>query len=213
MPAPKSIQFSSALLLGAGGLVLLRAVFELIFVNTDLSGYKDAYTGHTGSGLASIIGAVGAIFGATVVWLLAVLNSSGRQAARITTFVLGWLFLVCGGFGSLAGAFHRPARSAGSGLAAQVTPIAYGTISGGLELMAMVAALAAMALLALPAASAFFENRRLTAYAKALGYPPITPPAGYRMPEPPTTPPSGYQMPEQAPHTSGIPAIDPWAQN
>lgn len=204
MAPPGSMRVSSGLLFGVGGVIVVRSAVELVFVNTGLSVYHDAYTGKTGSGFASIAGATVGILAAAAIWILAVLNLNGRHGARVATLVLGSLFLLCQGFGTSATDFHQPARSAGAGAVARVLPAAYGIGIGGLEALAVLATAAALVLLALPASNHFFQNRRLAAYAKVLMKHPNAYPAAPA--------PHGWPVPDQEPHTSSTPAIDPWAE-
>ncbi|WP_153040210.1 hypothetical protein [Actinoplanes sp. TFC3] len=200
-PLPTSVRASSALLFSVAGLALLQAIIELVFVNTDLSVYRDAYRGDTGSGFGSLVSATVGIFFAAVAAILAILNNHGRKNARIATLVLGGLFLLCGGLGSISGDLHRPSRPSGSGALAHVMPMAYGTSVGAADLLTVAAVLAALVLLALPSANRFFSIPRNVAYV----YVPV-PPAGSA--PPPAYPPA----PEHPPHTGSIPAIDPWAE-
>ncbi|MFI5934580.1 hypothetical protein [Actinoplanes sp. NPDC051494] len=211
MAPPPTMRLSSALLFTAGGLTILKAAYELVFTNTDLSVYRDAYTGGTGSGFASLAGATFGIFFAAGACILAILNSRGRHPARVVTLVLGWLFLVCGGFGSLAGRFHRPAGSAGDSTFTKILPAAYGTGVGVLDVLIFLAVLAATVLTVLPPSNRFFQNRKLTAYAQVLmTQTGMTYPPQYH----PHTPPpfQAPAQPPQPPHTTSIPAIDPWAE-
>jgi hypothetical protein len=207
--SPTSVRFSSALLFGVAGLSVLSAVVELVVVNTDLSVYRDAYTGETGSGFVSIAGATLDIFFAGGAAVLAVLNGQGRKNARLTTYVLGGIFLFCGGLGTLSDPFHGPAGSAGEG-ALRFMPVAYGISAGLLDALTVLGTLTALVLLALPPSSRFFEACHRNRYVLVVAPPPHI---GY--PAPATGTPHPFDIPAQPelpPHTGSIPATDPWAE-
>jgi hypothetical protein len=208
--SPTTVRFASALLYGVAGLCLLSAVVELVFVNTDLSVYRDAYTGDTGSGFRSLVSATLDIFFAGGAAVLAVLNGQGRRNARVTTYVLGGIFLLCGGLGTLSDPFHGPSRSAGGGAFQRVMPAAYGFGTGAIDALTAVAVLTALVLLAVPPSSHYFETCHRNRYTLIVTPPPHT---GY------DTPSAGISQPfatpaqrDLPPHTSSIPAIDPWAE-
>ena len=201
---PFTVRLSSALLFGVAGLALLEAVIELVFVNTGLSTYRDAYTGETGSAFASLTSFTLDLFFAAGATILAILTNHGRNNARVVTLVLGVLFLFCGGFGNLSEGLHRPSRSAGVGTLAEVMPAAYGITVGILDVLTVVGILGALVLLALPPSNRFFQTPR------PFSPPPFPPPSQFQPPSSYSPPPS---VPEQAPHTSSIPAIDPWADH
>ncbi|GLY99421.1 hypothetical protein [Actinoplanes sp. NBRC 103695] len=207
---PLTMRLSSGLLFGAAALILLDVIVDLVFVNTDLSVYKDAYTGDTGSGFGSLVGATIGILVAAVVSILAIMNSHGSEKARVTTLVLGGLFLVCSGFfGSLAGGLHSPSAPLDGGGAANVIPGAYGIVTTALDVLNLLAVLGGLVLLVLPPSTRYFHSRRPVAYIPVYhtttGQPviqhPVTPP-----------PPSAPPQPPQPPHSASIPMADPWAE-
>ena len=218
MVRPTSVKASSVLLFAVAGITLLEAAIELVFVNTGLSVYRDAYTGDTGSGFGSIAGATVDILLAAGVSILAILNGHGRNNARVVTLVLGGIFLFCGGLGTLTDRPEGPAGSAGDGALAKVLPAGYGLTVTILDLLIILLILAAMVLLALPPANRFFLPRRPVAYPPPpyVGYPqPAQPfpsqqfaanPQFFSSPAAITPPP-----PPPPPHTTSIPATDPWA--
>lgn len=210
---PFTVRLSSALLFGAAGLAVLEAVVELVFVTTDLNTYREAYTGEASSTFGSLTSFTLDVFFAAGVSILAILNNHGRNNARVVTLVLGGLFLFCGGFGNLSDGLHRPSRSAGVGTAAEVMPAAYGIATGIFDVLTVVTILGALVLLALPPSNRFFQAPQPAAYPPpmptgSLGY---SVPPSYSVPGPsPFSPPPAS---EQSPHTSSIPAIDPWADH
>jgi len=193
---PFTVRLSSALLFAVAGLALLEAILDIVFATTDLSRYRDAYTGDTGSGFASLAGFTLDLFFAAGATILAVLNNQGRNNARVVTLVLGGLFLFCGGFGNLSDGLHRPSRSAGVGTLAEVMPAAYGILIGIFDVLTVLATLGALVLLALPPSNRFFH----TPPQPLRGYPPHMPPPGPTPPHglsPYPTPPHGLTPPRR----------------
>ncbi len=214
---PTGVRLSSALLFGVAGLALLEAVVELIFVNTDLSVYRDAYTGDTGSGFGSVVVATLGILFAAGASTLAVLNNHGRKNARVTTYVLGGIFMFCGGLGTITGGLHGPERSAGDGGLARVLPAAYGIGIGVVDVLTAVAILAAIVLLSLPSSNRFFTASEAAHHAGKLAglayapYPPYQTSHAFT-PNPTPQPYAAPPRPAPPPHTGSIPAVDPWAE-
>lgn len=209
---PLTVRLSTWLLFGAAAMILLDVIVDLVFVNTGLSVYKDAYTGDTGSGFASLVGATVGILVGAAVCILAIMNSHGSEMARVTTLVLGGLYLVCSGFfGSLTGGLHSPsAPLAGGGAAARILPGGYGIVTAALEFLVLLAILTGLVLLVLPPSTRYIHSRRpvgyvtIPMYHTTTGHPVIPQPAVQH----PTTPPP----PAQAPHSASIPMADPWAK-
>ena len=241
-PAPPFlVRLSSWLLFGVGGILLLSAIVDLTFVNTDLSVYKDAYTGETGSAFGSLVYATLHLVAGAAVASLGIMNVHGSERFRITTFVLGGIFLTCGGWGNLAEGFHKPLGQVGAEGFARAMPAVYGIVSGVLDLMMVLVLLTALVLLALPPSTRFFHGRRPVGYVTIPVYhstgdqpslsvhPPsagVHPPsAGAHPPTPGAHPPSaglhepGPHLPgshppgpAREPHTTSIPMADPWAE-
>ncbi|MFG1610195.1 hypothetical protein [Actinoplanes sp. NPDC049265] len=220
MPVPATIRLSSGLLFGVAGLLLLNAVIELVFTNTGLSIYKDAYNGDTGSGFGSLLWATSALLIGAVVCILAILNRHGSDKSRITTLVLGGLFVVCGGAGNLSGSFHRPRRAAETVSAAvgQWVPAMYGLTMAILELLVLLATLTALVLLVLPPSTRFIHSRRKVEYIllpmpHPTGQTPLPPvPQPYGGPSATPLPPSPPARPQE-PHSASIPMADPWGDD
>lgn len=213
MPPP-GVRLSSALLFGVAGLALVEAVIELVFVNTDLSVYRDAYTGDPGSGFGSVSVATLGILFAAGASMLAVLNNHGRKNARITTYVLGGIFMFCGGIGTLTDGVHAAVDPAGDGTVARVLPVAYGVSVAAVDVLTVVGIIAAIVLLSLPSANRFFTASQAAHHAQKLAglhYAPMPHPGfvpyGTGSPQPYAAAPP----PDLEPHTGSIPATDPWA--
>jgi len=208
--SPTSVRFASALLFGVAGLSVLSAVVELVVVNTELSTYRDAYTGETGSGFGSIFRATVDVFFAGGVAVLAVLVGQGRKNARVSAFVLGGIFLVCGGLGNLSNPFEGPAGSAGRGAYETMIPAVYGISVGLIDALTALAAVAALVLLAVPPSNRFFEACHRSKYVLIVAPQPHVghDTSGTGTPYPFTIP----AQRELPPHTGSIPATDPWAE-
>jgi len=219
---PPIVRLSTGLLFGAAGLVLVDAIVDLVVVNTDLSVYKDAYTGDTGSGFASLVGATVGILVAAGVSILAILNRHGSEKARITTLVLGGLFTVCTGFfGSLSGGFHPPSSSLDGGRVERALPAGYGVLVTVLDLLTVLAVLGGLVLLVLPPATRYFHGRKPVGYVTVPLYHTTT---GHPVVQHPTTPPPFPQPPAHSspfpaqpspppePHSASLPMADPWAE-
>ncbi|MEV6631875.1 hypothetical protein AB0M54_14095 [Actinoplanes sp. NPDC051470] len=208
-PPPLTMRLSTGLLFGTAGLLLLNALVELVFTNTDLSVYKDAYTGDTGSAFGSLAWATFVLLIGAGVCILAILNSHGNEKSRVTTLVLGGLFMVCGGVGSLAGGFHNPTGSAGSGAAARVLPATYGLTVTILDGLVLLSTLIALVLLVLPPSTRFFHSRKkvefTVTWVPAAPAPPPPPPFG--------GPAFGPPVVDQTPHSANIPMADPWSES
>jgi hypothetical protein len=190
------------------GLSLVSAVVELVFVNTGLSVFRDAYTGETGSGFGSIVGATLDIFFGGGAAVLAVLTGKGRKNARVTAYVLGGIFLICGGLGNVTDALHGPRGSAGDGALGQVMPAVYGIGAGLLDVLIALAVLTALVLLAVPPSNRYFVACERNRYVLLV----VPPHAGYDTSGGPPHPLGIPAQRELPPHTGSIPAIDPWAE-
>ena len=58
----------------------------------------------------------------------------------MATYVLGGIFLICGGLGTLRDPFHRPSATAGGGTFAHAMPYVYGISTGVLDALTALAA-------------------------------------------------------------------------
>jgi len=173
-PTPATVRAATWLLFGIGGIILVKAAVDLIVINTPLSVYRDAYTGETGSGFESIAGATFDILFAAAVAILAILNNHGRNGARVTTLVVGGIFLLCGGSNSLndLAAAGKPADPLdGQGRLAAVLPAGYGILFALLDLLILVAVAGAVILLALPPSNRYFRRLPVGGYPAAYPVP------------------------------------------
>lgn len=235
---PATVRAASYLLFAIGGITLLKAAVDLIVVNTPLSVYRDAYTGGTGSGFASIAAATFDIFLAAGVAILAIMNNHGRNGSRVTTFVLGGIFLLCGGLDSV-GDLPSSGKAAGTladrGRFAAALPSGYGILFAFLDLLIVLAVVGAVVLLALPPTNRFFRHRAALLPGLVPHPYPGAPYPGPSYPGParagqlfPGPAQAGVSQPfasqvgmgspgfelrpsSEPPHTSSLPPIDPWA--
>jgi hypothetical protein len=152
--------------------------------------------------------------------VLAIFVSRGAQPARIITWVLSGLAVLCLGCGSLVNAIVPSLLSAdtsGQGAAAAElldliranTPDWIYYLSSAMNILVVLALLAVIILLALPASNDFFRRE------VELWVPPTAPSGGYPQMPPPAIPqnPPGTTLPEPpAPPTPPQPPSDPTKQ-
>jgi hypothetical protein len=207
-PRPGTVTVASLLLFGLAVLQLISVVIQLTAVGTTTQAIRDygvqvgeTATSTTAATVAQVttyfVVGLGLLYAAAFA-VLGMLVGKGRNAARITTWVLAGLSLCCG-VGGLAGnaasglmqggntgAFDSAAmtRLVESRLPGWYTPVVT-TIS----VLTIVLALAVIILLALPAANDFFRKPAAPAWEP--------PPPGVDYPPPPGGGPSdpGYPPP------------------
>ncbi|MFI7545637.1 hypothetical protein [Actinoplanes sp. NPDC049599] len=209
MPAaparPTVVTVSSYLLYFSAAASIVSAVLSLTTVSTIRDVYADLYDDTANSGMESIIVAVSVvgvvinILFAAGLAILAIYNNRGRQGARITTWVLGGIFLCCNGFGLLgnaatsgmnldAGSTSGPSASEVEARLSDELPGWFTPISTTLTVLIVLALLGAVILLALPAANAYFRKPQVA-------WDPLNPYPGY---------------PGQAPPYPGYPSQSPY---
>jgi hypothetical protein len=223
----------------AAGLLLLVAIAQvaglvlaLSYAGTVRDVYTKAYKGTDAEGaiklfttLGSVVSIVlGLLFAAAFV-VLALLNSRGKNPARITTWVIGGIALCCIGFGLATSAAGNSFTMRGGGTNSNLPdpaevrrqlnaalPSWYNGLSVTVSLIGLLALLAALILLALPPSNEFFRKPQPQWQAPP-GYPPpgyLPPsypqagpaPAGYAQPgspPPPGSPATGYPQPGTPP--------------
>ncbi len=202
---PTTVTVSSYLLMLVAALSAIGAVISLTSIGTVSQAWRDVYRGDQQLAQASsfAVGAVGGGAAVLLLWaavlvILAILNNRGRNASRIVTWVLGGISLCCSGFSLLGNAISGAANLQGTGGAEseqfqrrldELTPAwqePVGLITNILTLLAM---LAALILLALPASNAFFRKPA------AAGWMPPGPGSPY-----PSAPPPYPSYPGQQPY-------------
>jgi hypothetical protein len=192
-PAPRTrptvVTVSSYLLYFSAAAAIISAVLSLTTIGTVRRVYADLYSGTTGEGAeafivaASVVGVVINILFAVGLAILTIYNNRGRQGARITTWVLGGIFLCCNGFGLIGnaatsglnldtGSTSGPSASDVEERLADELPGWFTPISTLLTVLTVLALLGAVILLALPAANAFFRKQQVA-------WDPLNPYPGY----------------------------------
>lgn len=173
-PRPATVTISSYLLLLTALFFAISAVIGLATLGTVMDVYRDAYAGTSVAGAESVI-AIFAVLGAVIQLLLAatfvvlaVLNNRGRNASRITTWVLGGLGVCCTGLNAGGSAFGNLGGGTTGGdlpnpdeVQRRLTDALPGWVGPVTTLMAVLSLLALLAviiLLALPASNAFFRK-------------------------------------------------------
>ncbi|WP_082771790.1 hypothetical protein [Actinoplanes sp. TFC3] len=214
------VTISSYLLYLAATASLIAALLALTTISTVQDVYGEYNTTTNGSTLktlavAAIVGslAINVLFSAGLV-ILAIFNNRGRQGSRITTWVIGGIFLCCSGFGLLGNAATRgmnletdtsgPSQSEIESRLSAELPGWYGGVTTTLTVLVVLALLGALILLALPAANNYFRKPQ-GSWNPAMPYPGYPP--QYPYPSAPQYP----QHPQQPQHPQHPPAADPWS--
>jgi hypothetical protein len=174
---PATITTSAYLLYAVAALSLIGSVITLTSIGTTSGVYKEAYAGTAQEGMETVFlfASVGAvvlnILFAAGLAVLAVFNNRGRQGARVTTWALGGVVLCCSGLGlattAATSAFEQSATSGGGPSTQEIEdrlnaalPGWYGPTTTTLSVLMLVALLAALILLALPASNTYFRTIR-----------------------------------------------------
>lgn len=202
---PGSVTIASYLLYLTAVLFAASAIITFSTLGTLDKVFTDAYAGTAAEGtegfviVVSVVGAVVQLVIALALVVLALLNNQGRNAARITTWVVGGLGLCCAGLGLAGNAVNgMGAGSTGTSgdlpdaqaiqdrLEAEL-PSWSGPLTLVFSIVMFLALLGAIILLALPASNSYFKR-------PAAGWEPPVPGAAYPGQQPPypgQQPPSG----------------------
>jgi hypothetical protein len=237
-PRPSIVTISSYLLILYAVLQVIGMIVTLSMLGKTQDVYRELYAGTSAEGaetFAAAAGVGGAIVGllfAVGFVVLALLNNRGKNVSRIVTWSVGGVAICCSGVGLAGSALTNSMGSGGSGDAPtpaeiqrrldEVLPSWYGPVTITLSVLGLLALLAALVLLALPASNAFFRKQPATAWEPPMpgatypAYPPAGTPAhpsadpGY-----PTTPPAQPAAPpvESAPAEPSAPSPTPPAQS
>jgi hypothetical protein len=189
---PAIVTAASYLLYLVAAMQLVNAAIAIATVGAAQRGYEQAYAdfpelrdGAAGIAMVGVIFGVvvAAIFGAGYV-VLGILDSRGKNVARIITWVAGGLGVCCFGFGlagqAALGSLSGMGGTGGTGQpdAAEVQriltdayPSWHGPAVTTIGVINVLAMLAVIVLLALPAANAFFRRPAPTATPVEPGYP------------------------------------------
>jgi hypothetical protein len=176
---PGSVTISSYLLILVAAIQVINLILTLATLGDTRRVLEDAYRDSSVNGMDAIadlatVMAVGAglitLLLAVGLVVLAVLNNRGKNGARITTWVIGGILLCCSG-GSLvsgaAGSFSGPVGGSSADMPSQeeiarrleeALPSWYTPVSTLVNLVAVLALIAALVLLALPASNQFFRK-------------------------------------------------------
>jgi hypothetical protein len=219
---PSTVTISSYLLMLVGVLQVINVILALAFVGKIRDVTRELYAGTSAEGAEDF-----AVFGVVIAALiplllgiglivLAILNNRGKNASRITTWVVGGIAACCFGANVLGSAFNNFATRGGGGDVPsgeelqrrldEVLPGWYQPLSTTLIAISLLAVLAALILLALPRSNEFFRRPQAaweppvpgSAYP---GYPPPGGPGGAPGEQP------GYQQPMPPP--GGYPGSQP----
>jgi hypothetical protein len=214
---PTVVTVSSYLLYLTAALRLISAVVSLTTINTISDVYRDAYSGTTGEGTEAVIVAstivtvVVSILFAAGLAVLAIYNNRGRQAARVTTWVIGGVLVCCSGIGAVGTAAtssmtfdtgNGPSASDVQRRLSDALPSWYTPTSVTLSVISLLAVLAAIILLALPASNAFFRRPAQAGWDPSMPYPPPPPPHPGQPPYPAPQYPGQQQQPGQPQYPS-----------
>lgn len=232
MPAPRTrptvVTVSSYLLYASAAASLIGSLVSLSTIGTFSDVYGDLYENTAESGFESIIvgtlvaGVAISILVAAGLVILAIFNNRGRQGARITTWVIGGLYLCCSGFGLLGTAagsgLNMGTGTSTSGPSAEEVesrlsselPGWYEPVSTLLTVLTVLALLAAVILLLLPASNAYFRKPQA-------GWDPMMPYPGQPYPGQPypgqpypgQSPYPSYPGPQQQPYPGPYPGQQP----
>ena len=222
---PSTVTVSSYLLYVVAAIQIVSFLINLSALGTFQRVYRDAFAGTDQPAVGETVATVTLVGGSALGLLLgiataalAMLNNRGRNGSRITTWVLGGIFLCCSGLGlvgSLAGTFtdlggrgnnaNGPDPAEVQRRLDESLPGWYNPITTTLSVISVLALLGALILLALPASNAFFR-KPLTGTGPLPGsgygepsYPDYPNYPAYPPGEPPLPPPPGTPPPPGAP--------------
>jgi hypothetical protein len=221
---PSSVTISSYLLYLVAGIQIIGTIIALVVAGDYQRVVKDAYADvDGGDAIASITSATligGAIFSLLVgigLAVLAIFNNRGKNAARITTWVVGGIFLCCGGFGLISQAASGSMNFGGptdpdapspeelQELLADALPSWYGAVTILLSVIGLLALLGALILLALPPSNEFFRKPQ-TEWQPPAGQPGYM---AYPAYPPSAAPPGSAEQPPSAPAAPSAPSEEP----
>ncbi|GAA2496209.1 hypothetical protein [Winogradskya humida] len=218
---PTVVTVSSYLLYVTAAGSLIGAILALSMVSRTSDVYNDLYAstpeGSAGATAAVAIEVVSVainILVAAGLVILAIFNNRARRGSRITTWVIGGIFLCCNGFGlaatSVAGSLDLETDTTSGPTQQQVQdsleaalPSWYSPVTMTLAVIGIVALLGAVILLMLPAANAYFRKPQM-AWDPSVPYPTYPGQPGFgqpgygqpgSVPPPPGYGPPGYSQP------------------
>jgi len=189
----------------------IRDVYQEAFADTDVPEGTAEF-----AAFSALIGVIFGVILAIGLAVLALFNSRGKNASRITTWVVGGIYLCCSGLsllGSAVGSAVSPGSSGGTDMPTQEEiqallderlPSWYQPFSVASTVITVLALLVALILLALPAANAYFRKPQQVWEPPVPGAPYPTPPGQGVPPYPPgPTPPAGGPTQPPTPPSGG----------
>ncbi|GGM02276.1 hypothetical protein [Micromonospora yangpuensis] len=232
---PSVVTISSYLILAFAITQVIGLILSFLTIGPTRDAFQEAYQGSDPDGAATLanVGVAFAIGASVLVVLLAVglfvlamLNNRGKNWSRITTWVVGGVLVCCSGGGLISGAAGMAGNQSGGDIDTDALqrrleadlPSWYNGVSMTLSVLGLLALLAALILLALPASNEFFRN-------KPQGWEPPVPGGNYPghpqgQPGYPQTPghpqgsnDPGYPSPSGPPQGSGDPGYPPPGQS
>lgn len=203
---PGTVSISGYLLYVVAALQVIGAVISMVYLGDMQRVFEDAFADVDGGEAVATITTVAMVFAAAVgllvaigLVLLAFFNNKGKNASRITTWVIGGIFLCCSGANvattAAGGSFgtggqadpDMPTNEELQDRLNEVLPSWFNTVTVLLSVIALLALLAALILLALPPSNEFFRKPQAEwqppvagqpGYLAYPAYPQSTPPAG-----------------------------------
>jgi uncharacterized membrane protein len=211
-PRPTTVTVAGWLLFAVAGIQIIAMAITLSQLGTIADVTEDAYRGTSaadGARVSTVVGTIvaavlGVLFAIAYV-VLAIFNNRGKNASRITTWVIGGIGACCGILGLITSAVGNSFNFRGGGddlpdpsdVQRQINdavPSWYRPSTIALGVIALLAVVAVLILLALPPSNEFFRKRE-PAWQPPMGYPPVPgAPGGY-----PPAPPPGSQPPPPPP--------------
>ena len=229
-PRPGAVTAAVYILFALAVLQLINVVVQLSTVGSTVDAIRDYATeagdATTGNAIATVtqvvayVGGVLSLVFAAAFAILGLLVGKGRNAARITTWVLAGISLCCGVFGLVGSAAGSLTQGGDSGSAIDSAELArrieaavpsWSTpVTTTLAIVGVASSLALVILLALPASNDFFRKPADTGWEPPGGYPPAGGDPGFGAP-PPGGPPPGppFGGPPPGPPFGGPPPGPP----
>lgn len=175
---PSTVSAAVTLCYVVAAIELVSAILAFTTIDAQRSAMETAYAdfpelrdvGSTFAVGAVIVGAVITLLFATGFVVLGILNAKGKNPARIVTWVLAGLGVCCFGFGAVGSAANSAFGGMGGGgtsgpdpaevqrILNENLPSWYYPVSTGLSIIGLLAAIAIIVLLALPASNAYFRK-------------------------------------------------------
>lgn len=185
-PRPTVVTVSTWMLWLIAALSALSAIATLANLGTISEVYEEMYEGTTAEGQTAIFDVVGVVisllFAAAFV-VLGIFNNRGKNASRITTWVIGGISLCCSGISLvLLGAVSSMEVEGGPDPAevqerlSEQLPGWYEALNLLTSVVSILALIVALVLLALPAANEFFRKPPEEVFEPPPNYPPPNPP-------------------------------------